>query len=276
MNIAQDVAGLLAEHTTLELECIDRMYLNLYVPLLQSGAGTSYFFRKIRGNPAPSSALMAPMTRRFVDALERYARERHIDLIRFGRGERKDERTQAYLRQWHGGEGALYIGKAQERARVLRTERRHHPASGASYPWLTSSTAMVNHYYVYLVDEDFGPLFVTFCSYFPYNAKLCLNVTVRSCRYFGPEVAAARRSVRPVPDRACGSASVRANRVAMRFQCPTPFLMLAITPLRSASIAIWQALRTAPYRHDRTVTSERARIRQAAVGQARHRLRGAG
>ena len=40
----------------------------------------------------------------------------------------------------------------------------------------------------------------------------------------------------------------------MRFQCPTPFLTLAITPLRSASIAIWQALRTAPYRHDRTVT----------------------
>ena len=84
----------------------------------------------------------------------------------------------------------------------------------------------------------------------PINA----DVTVRSCRYFGPEVAAARRSVRPVPDRACGSASVRANRVAMRFQCPTPFLTLAITPLRSASIAIWQALRTAPYRHDRTVT----------------------
>ena len=80
------------------------------------------------------------------------------------------------------------------------------------------------------------------------------KVTVRSCRYFGPEVAAARRSVRPVPDRACGSASVRANRVAMRFQCPTPFLTLAITPLRSASIAIWQALRTAPYQHDRTVT----------------------
>ena len=28
---------------------------------------------------------------------------------------------------------------------------------------------------VYLVDEDFGPLFVKFCSYFPYNAKVCLN-----------------------------------------------------------------------------------------------------
>ena len=69
------------------------------------------------------------------------------DLIRFERGERKDERTQGYLRDWHAGEGVLYIGKAQERARVVRTERRHDPATGAPYPWLVPSTAMVNHYY---------------------------------------------------------------------------------------------------------------------------------
>ena len=34
---------------------------------------------------------------------------------------------------------------------------------------------MVNHYYVYILDRDFGPLFIKFCSYFPYPAKLCLN-----------------------------------------------------------------------------------------------------
>ena len=149
MNVAPHVAEVLSEHTALELECMDRLCLNAYVPMLQSGAGTAYFFRKIRGNPVPSSALMAPMTRRFVSALERYAQREGVDLIRFDRGERKDARTQAYLRHWHGGEGVLYIGKAQERARVLRTERRHDPVSGASYPWLASSTAMVNHYYVY-------------------------------------------------------------------------------------------------------------------------------
>ena len=33
----------------------------------------------------------------------------------------------------------------------------------------------MNHYYFYCVDEDFGPFFLKFCSYFPYNAKLCLN-----------------------------------------------------------------------------------------------------
>ena len=43
------------------------------------------------------------------------------------------------------------------------------------YPWIIRSTAMVNHYYVYILDRDFGPLFIKFCSYFPYPAKLCLN-----------------------------------------------------------------------------------------------------
>jgi hypothetical protein len=34
---------------------------------------------------------------------------------------------------------------------------------------------MVNQYYFYCVDQDFGPFFIKFCSSFPYNAKLCLN-----------------------------------------------------------------------------------------------------
>lgn len=37
------------------------------------------------------------------------------------------------------------------------------------------STALVNHYYFYCLDRNFGPFFLKFCSYFPYNAKLCLN-----------------------------------------------------------------------------------------------------
>ena len=62
MKIARSVAEVLSRHTTLTLECIDRMYLNVYVPLLQTGAGVAYFFRKLHGRPVPSSVLMAPLT----------------------------------------------------------------------------------------------------------------------------------------------------------------------------------------------------------------------
>ena len=60
MSIARTVADVLADHTTLELECIDRMYLNVYMPLLQTPAGVAYYLRDVRGYQGPSSALMAP------------------------------------------------------------------------------------------------------------------------------------------------------------------------------------------------------------------------
>ena len=175
MTVARNVAEAISDHVTLEVECVDRLYLNLYQPLLQTPGGAACFFRSVRDNPVPSPALMAPMTRAFVAAIEAFAKDGNIDLVRFGKGERKDERTQAYLRHWPGGEGVLYIGKAQEKARVLRTQVEHDPRSGRRCPALAFSTALPNAYYFYAVDEDFGPFFLKFCSYFPYNAKLCVN-----------------------------------------------------------------------------------------------------
>ena len=175
MSIARTVAEVLNDHVALELECVDRMYLNVYVPLLQTPAGVAHYLRDICGYQVPSSALLAPRSRDFVAAIKRFVREQGIDLIRFQRGERKDDRTQDYLRRWSGAEGVLFVGVAQEKARVPRTVRRRRPNSEDTYPWLMASTAYVNYYYCYLVDEDFGPLFIKFCSYFPFNAKLCLN-----------------------------------------------------------------------------------------------------
>ena len=92
--------------------------------------------------------------------------------------ERKDDVAHEFLRESEAAgltEGVLFIGKAQEKTRTYRTEKRRNSVTGASYPWIVTATAMVNHYYVYAVDADFGPFFLKFCSYFPYNAKLCIN-----------------------------------------------------------------------------------------------------
>jgi hypothetical protein len=80
-----------------------------------------------------------------------------------------------HLARFSTEEGVLFIGKAQEKTGVVRTQRRRNPETGQTYPWLVKSTAMVNHYYIYGVDQDFGPFFLKVCSYFPYNAKLCVN-----------------------------------------------------------------------------------------------------
>lgn len=59
--------------------------------------------------------------------------------------------------------------------RFRHTERRRNEQTGATYPWLVRSSAVVNHFHVYCLDRDFGPFFLKFCTYFPYNAKLCVN-----------------------------------------------------------------------------------------------------
>jgi hypothetical protein len=175
MTLAQSVAEILRDHVTLELEGIDRMYLNAVVPLLQSERGIAWFFREYRGYCFASSALMAPMTRAFVEAVEGFARSEQLDVVAFEKKQRKDDVAAEYRRRFCGEEGLLFIGKAQEKASVFRTGRRSNAQTGASYAWLYRSTAMVNQYYFYAIDRDFGPFFLKFCSYFPYNAKLCIN-----------------------------------------------------------------------------------------------------
>jgi hypothetical protein len=173
--IAQSVAELLADHVPLTVEGIDRMYLNVYVPRLQCAYGAVSFFRDHRGQPLASSALMSPMSRGIVAELDRFAARHRVPVVLFAKGQRKDDVMAEHLRRFEADEGVVFIGKAQERAVVFRTEKRHSRRSGQPYPWIVKSTAMVNHYYIYAVDRDFGPFFLKFCSYFPYNAKLCLN-----------------------------------------------------------------------------------------------------
>src|SRR5712692_6634046 len=171
--IRKSVAEILGHHVTFELEAIDRMYLNAYVPSLQTGGGFVWFVKTQLGARVPSTVMVAPMSGRFVEAIKRFVETEEIDLVTFEKGQRKDDVAQQYLARFTGEEGVLFVGKAQEKASVFRTEKRRD-ARGV-YPWIIRSTAMVNHYYIYLVDKDFGPLFIKFCSYFPYAAKLCLN-----------------------------------------------------------------------------------------------------
>ena len=107
--------------------------------------------------------------------VDRFVAERGVEMVSFAKHQRKDDVTQQYLQKFDAIEGVLYVGRAQEKARVVRTERRRSAATGMTYPWVVDGSAMVNHYYFYCVDEDFGPFFLKFCSYFPYNAKLCIN-----------------------------------------------------------------------------------------------------
>jgi hypothetical protein len=153
---------------------MDRLYLNLYQPRLQHELGVVGFFRQ-QGFEIASSALMEPITSRFVKAVHRFVKDNGVPLVDFKPRQRKDDVAAEYLAGHDGSERVLFVGRAQEKVRVFRTQKRVNPTTGKSYPWLVRTSAVVNHFYFYGFDEDFGPFFVKFCSYFPYGGRVYVN-----------------------------------------------------------------------------------------------------
>jgi len=174
MTVARSVADVLSEHVSFEVECIDRMYLNVYQPKLQYAAGLVGYVHRQLGLPIASTAPLAKITDRFVAAAHRFADTEDIPWVDFVKGQRKDDVMHEQLATFTAQQGVVFIGRAQEKTSVFRTEKRRH-ADGVAYPWIVKTTGVVNHFYFYCVDSDFGPFFLKFCSYFPYNAKLCIN-----------------------------------------------------------------------------------------------------
>ena len=174
MTLPRTVADVLTDHVVFEVECIDRMYLNVYVPGLQYAAGLVAYVHRQLDLPIASTAPLGKITDRFAAAIHRYARDQRVPWVEFVKGQRKDDIAHEHLARFDAEEGVLFIGRAQEKTGLLRTEKRRG-ADGRAYPWIVRATGVVNHFYVYAVDADFGPFFLKFCSYFPYNARLCIN-----------------------------------------------------------------------------------------------------
>ena len=117
MTLPRRAADVLAGHVTLEVECIDRMYLNVYQPRLQHVEGVVQFLRSHRGCPIASSALLEPISRAFIAELYRFAGEHHVPVVDFAKGRRKDDLAQEFLAEFDGPEGVLFVGRAQEKRR---------------------------------------------------------------------------------------------------------------------------------------------------------------
>jgi hypothetical protein len=174
MSIPRSVADVIRDHVTLEVEGIDRMYLNVYQPKLQSEKQAACFFRFHRGQPVASSALMGVMTNEFLTKVEAFVERHQVPVVHFAPKQRKDDVAAEYRARFREAEGVLFLGKAQEKVKIFRTEKRA-AANGQKYPWIVKRATPVNQFYFYCIDEDFGPFFLKFCTYFPYNAKLCIN-----------------------------------------------------------------------------------------------------
>jgi hypothetical protein len=162
------VSEVLDGHVGLDLECLDRIYLNGYVPTLQVGGQVFTFLTRHLGKPIASPAVFEQIGDRFRRAVAAFAKAHQIPVVRFGREDRKVEVMRPYQDRLAaaGGCGVAAIGLAQEFQSVWTGYQRD---GGADLPRFSFVKAIrrVSCYYFYVVDEAFGPGFVKICSYFP-------------------------------------------------------------------------------------------------------------
>jgi len=169
-----NVNDIIRDHISLSITCVDRLYVNGYLPSLQTSGQLCYFLKEYLGNPIPSPALLGPMHDRFVDAVADFAKRQNVPLVQLERGQRKDEIAAAYRAKFDAPEGVVFIGVAQERMRSFKAKKSRGPKGGVHFDF-SRQPVFVNHYYFYLQDADWGPAFVKVGSYLPYPVKLCLN-----------------------------------------------------------------------------------------------------
>jgi hypothetical protein len=173
MKAPLNIADLLDGHVTLQLESIDRLYLNAYVGRLQYGAGLVSFLSEHLGHPIASPALLGQITGHFVAEVKTFAQRQGIPLFQFRRKESKDQRAKQWRAQRPVRDAVVFIGVAQEKAYAFSARRL--PGRRAVFEFARNKSVMPNYYYFYLDDADWGEAFIKVCSYAPWGLKIYLN-----------------------------------------------------------------------------------------------------
>jgi hypothetical protein len=91
------VNDVLEGHFALDIECLDRIYLNACVPILQTSAQVVAFLSGHLGFPFPSPVLFRQLGDRFRRAVASFAEANEIPWVRFGKDQAKLEAMGPHL-----------------------------------------------------------------------------------------------------------------------------------------------------------------------------------
>ena len=173
-----DYATLLRDHVTLQCRSIDRIFLQAYVPKLQTVGQVCIFLRWQRKFKIPSSAAFGKLGEAYVKAVYQFAEGHHIPVVHFQKGQKKEEVARPYLEAAarEGQDRVVLIGIAQEKASVWRSwpQKGQEKAAHPHMEW-GRQMAYINHFYFYLWDSEWGGAFWKTNAYAPYPIWLWLN-----------------------------------------------------------------------------------------------------
>jgi hypothetical protein len=166
------ISSLLADHVTLRVRSVDRLFLQGYVPRLQT-QGQVIRFLLDRGFPIPSPAVLGKMGRGYVEAINRFVAEREIPVVRFAKGDVKEQIAREHFKraEQEGRFGVVMVGIAQEKTSVWRGWRDGGSDGHPHFEYRRQSV-FPNNYYFYIRDPDWGPSFIKTVAYAPFSVWL--------------------------------------------------------------------------------------------------------
>jgi len=131
---AASLASIMDDQVALSVTCLDRLYLNAYVPTLQAPGQLVRFCREHLGKPIASPALFGPLHDRFVQSVQTFAVEHEVPLIHFKRGQRKDTLAAQYRAHSKVDDGVVFIGSSASLRKRRRPSKpaRWWPSAAAS------------------------------------------------------------------------------------------------------------------------------------------------
>jgi hypothetical protein len=177
-----NINDVLDGHVALEVECVDRLLLNAYVPNLQVGGQVARFITGHLGKPIASAAVLGSIGNRFRNEVKRFAARHAIPILQLTAPDRSrwDDRKLDHVgphldaAEREGRFGVVAIVSGQEYQWVFSARNRAHKP-GAVWFEFFKEKRRVGVYYFYIRDPDFGPGFVKIGTYFPYPAQVWLN-----------------------------------------------------------------------------------------------------
>ena len=181
MTSVTNINDVLDGHVGLDLSCIDRLYLNAYVPNMAVGGQVARFLTAHLGNPIPSPALLQRIGNRFRHDVKAFAEENGIPILHLKKPDRSrwDDRKLDHVRPFldqaerEGRFGVVAIVQAQEFQWVFSS--KDHSSGKLKRFDFVREERRVGIYYFYLLDPDFGPGFIKIATYFPFPTKVWLN-----------------------------------------------------------------------------------------------------
>jgi hypothetical protein len=182
MASAANINDVIEGHVALEVECVDRLVLNAYVPNLQVAGQVVRFITGHLGKPIASMAVLGSIGNRFRRDVRRFADARRIPVLRLKTPDRSrwDDRKLDHVRPFLDAAererrfGVVAIVAAEELQWVFSARNRSRRPGVVSFEFFRERRR-VGAYYFYVLDPDFGPAFIKLCTYFPYPARVWVN-----------------------------------------------------------------------------------------------------